>query len=303
MAKSVDQAYGAESRGSSTMMFDANKLKIITDKKHPLYDERVDLPVNESVVLSIMMTGVRQPIQVWKDPESGDVIVLDGKQRVKNTLEANKRLKKAGELPKQIPAIALKGNSQHALGTMALLNEGRQDTTPLGKARLGERLMNAGYDETQVGTLLHLKAGTLKNYLSLLTCSSVVKNAVESGNLAPSLAYRLAKLEPAEQKTQLAKMLKAAEGVEGHRRRGKRMKEATGDAGPKMRSKKEIKTMIAALAERFGATAQGTIDLLEWVLGGELPELDMKVVQVDATDATDETATEDETPVAANGEP
>jgi ParB family chromosome partitioning protein len=277
------------------MMFDAHKLKIIADKKHPLYDERVDLPLDESVVLSIMMTGVRQPIQVWKDPETGDVIVLDGKQRVKNTLEANKRLKKAGELAKQIPGIALKGNSQHALGTMALLNEGRQDTTPMGKARLGERLMNAGYDETQVGTLLHLKAGTSKNYLALLTCSAVVKSAVDSGNLAPSLAYKLAKLEPADQKKQLAVMLKAAEGVEGHRRRGKKMREATGDTKPKMRSRKEVQSMIQDLIERFGDKAQTTIDLLEWVLGGVDPTVEDAVKTVDPT--------EDETPVAANGAP
>ena len=56
------------------------------------------------------------------------------------------------------------------------------------------------------------------------------------------MAYKMSKLEPAEQKEQLAKMLKAADGVKGKRRRGKKMRAATGEQ--KMRTKKEVEKMI-----------------------------------------------------------
>jgi ParB family chromosome partitioning protein len=262
MAKSADEAYGAESRGSSTMLFDADKLKLITDKKHALYDERVEIPVNEEVVASIMLTGVNQPIHVWKNRETGEVIVLDGKQRVKNTIEANRRLKKQGLPAKQIPGIAFKGDQQHALGKMVILNEGRQDPTPSVRAHLAERLLNAGYEEAQVGTILHLKPGTLRNYRAFLECTSSVKSAVESGKLAITFTYGLAKLEPAAQKKKLATLLEAAKGVEGSHRRGKKMRAASGEL--RSRSKKEI------LAMRDNTRSGVWADCLDWVLGKDV---------------------------------
>jgi ParB family transcriptional regulator, chromosome partitioning protein len=272
MAKSVDELYGAESRSSSTMLFDVEKLKIIKDKKHPLYDDRVEYPLNEELIASIMFGGVNVPIKVWKDSESGDVVVLDGKQRCANAHEANKRLKKDGQPTRQIPGIAFKGSLKAALAQMIILNKGRQDTTPQADARSAERLLEAGYSEPEVGTILHLKPGTLKNYLALLSCPAVVRAAVDKGDLQPTDAYKLSKLEPAEQKEKLATMLEAAKGVVGKRRRAKKMRAATGEK--KMRSRKEVAAMLAVLVEKFGSAAQGTIDLLRWVMGEKAPDME-----------------------------
>lgn len=271
MAKSVDQAYGAESRGSSTMLFDVEKLKIIKDKKHPLYDERVEMPLDETVIESIMLSGVHVPIKVWKNPEDGEVVVLDGKQRCANAREANKRLKKDGQPTRQILGIVFHGSLKAALAEMIILNKGRQDTTPQADARSAERLLEAGYSEAETGTILHLKSGTLKNYRALLGCTAVVRAAVDDEKILPTDAYKLSKLEPAEQKEKLAVMLDAAKGVVGKRRRAKKMRAATGEK--KMRSRKEVQTMINMLTERFGKAAQGTIDLLAWVMGAKEPDL------------------------------
>ena len=56
----------------------------------------------------------------------------------------------------------------------------------------------------------HCSKGALKNYLALLACTGAVRSAVESGRVPPTVAYKLSRLEPDEQRGQLEKMLKAA---------------------------------------------------------------------------------------------
>jgi ParB family chromosome partitioning protein len=50
-------------------MFEPENLHLVTDKTHPLYDERIHLPISEAMVLNIMDQGVLEPIIVWKDPK------------------------------------------------------------------------------------------------------------------------------------------------------------------------------------------------------------------------------------------
>ncbi|MDP1177692.1 ParB/Srx family N-terminal domain-containing protein, partial [Klebsiella pneumoniae] len=76
------------------MTFEPATLHLGTDKTHPLYDERIHLPIREAMVLNIRDQGVLEPIIVVKDPETGLTCVVDGRQRVRQTLEANKRLLK-----------------------------------------------------------------------------------------------------------------------------------------------------------------------------------------------------------------
>ena len=52
-AKSADQVYGAENRaGGTVMMFDPEKLVVITDEKHPMYDDRVTPNASPEVLLT-----------------------------------------------------------------------------------------------------------------------------------------------------------------------------------------------------------------------------------------------------------
>lgn len=83
MAKNSIDAYGASGK-SNVLFFEPESLHLVTDTTHPLYDERVHLPLNEAVILNIMELGVLEPIIVWKDPETGKTCVVAGRQRVKN---------------------------------------------------------------------------------------------------------------------------------------------------------------------------------------------------------------------------
>ena len=84
MAKNSIDAYGASGK-TNVLMFDPENLHLVTDKTHPLYDERIHLPIDEGMVLNIKELGVLEPIIVWKDPETGLTCVVVGRQRVRHT--------------------------------------------------------------------------------------------------------------------------------------------------------------------------------------------------------------------------
>lgn len=68
MAKNSIDVYGASGK-TNVLSFEPENLHLVTDKTHPLYDERVHLPIEEGMVLNIAELGVLEPIIVWKDPE------------------------------------------------------------------------------------------------------------------------------------------------------------------------------------------------------------------------------------------
>src|SRR5512143_1919662 len=104
MPKSSRDSLNAKGKRDA-YMFDPEDLVLVTDEKSPLYDERVHLPVNEALVMNMLFApdgvpqGVLEPITAVRNPETGKVEVVVGRQRVKAAREANKRLKKRGEEP------------------------------------------------------------------------------------------------------------------------------------------------------------------------------------------------------------
>lgn len=110
MAKNSIDAYGASGK-TNVLMFEPENLFLVTDKTHPLYDERINLPIDEGMVLNIKELGVLEPIIVWKDPENGRSCVVVGRQRVRHTLEANKLLLKEGKTPLLVPGVVKRGSA------------------------------------------------------------------------------------------------------------------------------------------------------------------------------------------------
>lgn len=52
MAKNSIDVYGASGK-TNVLNFEPENLHLVTDKTHPLYDERVHLPLEEGMVLNI----------------------------------------------------------------------------------------------------------------------------------------------------------------------------------------------------------------------------------------------------------
>lgn len=236
-------------------MFDPEDLVLVTDEKSSIYDERVHLPVDESLVLNIMFApdgvpqGVLEPITVIRNSETGKVEVAIGRQRVKAAREANRRLKKAGLEPVRVPAMIARAQTHRAMGMLISENEHRQDDTPLGRAKKAQRYLDLGRDEAEVATLFGISQSSVKNLLSLLDAPAAVRHAVEAGKITASEGYKLARLEPAEAKEKVEELLEKAPRAPGKKRRGnagKAREIVGGGNGVSKKSENAVATDIAA---------------------------------------------------------
>ncbi|WP_241721877.1 hypothetical protein [Raoultella sp. HC6] len=258
MAKNSKDVYGASGK-TNVLTFEPEKLHLVTDKTHPLYDERVHLPIHEPTVLNIMKLGVLEPIIVWKDPETALTCVVEGRQRVKNTLEANKRLRKEGRKPLLVPAVAKRDSPSRLAQVMVSANEIYQPDTPLGRAKKMADALGRGQDEQDLSLTFGVSIPTVRATLALLDATQAVKDAVEAGTVTVTQARQLGTLPPEEQRAKVAEIETATAGTKG-REKSRRQRAVLGDTKPRLKSRKEI---VKALEGASGEYA----DALRWVLG------------------------------------
>jgi ParB family transcriptional regulator, chromosome partitioning protein len=215
--KDTRAAHGAAAK-KDMLLFNDDQLTLVTDEKHPLYDERVHLEPTEAMILNVMQYGVIEPVIVWKDPETRKTLIVDGRQRLKACREANKRIRKAGGEPHRISGITRRADAGTSVGLMISTNEQRIADTPLNLARKASRMLELGKTEAEVGVALGRAAGTVKNLIALLDAPAVVRHAVEQDKISISDGYKLAKLEPEEAKKKVEQLLKHAPRVPGRKR-------------------------------------------------------------------------------------
>jgi ParB family chromosome partitioning protein len=272
------------------------QLTIVTDKEHPLYDERVNLALNEHLVKNIMIWGPREPVEARKNgvTKAGVPIieVIDGRQRTRATAEANKRLIAQGDEPWQLKVILSNDvkDDGDLLGLQILHNELREDDPPSTKAQKCMRLLEKGKKIAEAANIFGVTEQTIHFWKNLMLCSSKVLKAVDSGELPAVVAVKLAKLPREDQDVQLDKMreegnlrgkaaLEAATAVadaatgktpKPKKAKAKAEEEDEGEeAGPRMRRRPKIEEMLA----RFSAKGVNVADLpngrlvLRWVLG------------------------------------
>ena len=205
MAKNSIDVYGAKGKGNA-LDFDPDKLMLVTDPAHPLFDERVHWPVDESMVRNIMFQGVIQPIEVTKDPDTGEVQVVTGRQRVKAAREANRRLIDRGDPPITVPGIVrrLARNERASVLSAAIASENaiRQQETPLSMAAKMARQLRMR-SEDDVAILFGCNVQTVRATVALLDCCEDVQKAVDTGQINVTHARTLGKLEPAEQRAKV----------------------------------------------------------------------------------------------------
>ncbi|WP_343463508.1 hypothetical protein [Pantoea sp.] len=258
MAKNSIDAYGASGK-SNVLFFEPTALHLVTDPAHPLYDERIHLPIDEAMVLNIMDQGVLEPVLVWKDPETGKVCVVDGRQRVRHSMQANSRLKAEGKEPVLVPAIAKRGSAVRMSQYMVSANEIRRADTPLGRAKKMAAMIERGHDEQDLGLLFGCGLQTVKSTLALLDCTQAVQDAVEGGLVTVTHARQLSTMPPEEQRVKVKELAQVGADVKGHER-ARRQRAVMGESKPRMKSRKEI---TQALTEANGDYAAA----LRWVLG------------------------------------
>lgn len=288
------QRYNAKGR-QDLFLFDPDDIVLVTEKTHPLYDERVNLPVKEWLVKNIMKLGVREPIEVRQngtDPATGRFIVecVYGRQRVKAAREANRRLRELGneaELIK-VPAKIVRGNDSTMTGVMISENEQRQDDDIVIKAQKLERYIALGNTMEDAEVIFGVSRDTLENWQRVLQLDPTILKQINrtgkrGGGIPMVVAIELADLPREKQVEALERMNEsgivagaaAMDFVRGVTGKPPKAKEPTkGKKGEekeervRMRSRSEVEQLLVNIRDAGDdETLPTQARILSWVLG------------------------------------
>jgi ParB family transcriptional regulator, chromosome partitioning protein len=264
--------------------FDPEEILFPESRNGALVDERSTLPVLESLVLDVMVRGIVEPVVVAKGDE-GRPELIDGRQRVKAAIEANRRLAAQGAKLVLVPAVYRRCDELGAYAAMISANEHRQADDAIGRAKKLERFLALGATEDDAAVAFGVTRSTIKNWLAMLDLGPAAKSALKDGKITPTAATQIAKLPKEKQAEALvAVMSKPRTTADGREKRPtvretRAAVDATaGAAAPpakarRMRGKAEIELVMAHRASELrkidGITA------CRWVLGLELDELNM----------------------------
>lgn len=178
-----------DAKRRDSFLLEPERLTLIYDKEHPLYDPRVEEEASESMILNIAMHGVLEPIIVRKN---GDAIeVVAGRGRTKATLEANRRLVAEGKPPLLIPAIVRGGSDADLFGVVIAENEIRREDSIINKGVKARKLLNMGYTVQQIAVTFGATRQAVDTWLAANELPDEIKDAVESGELSATAAVQM----------------------------------------------------------------------------------------------------------------
>lgn len=271
----VKKTWGATGR-SDVLLFDPEDLVIVKDETNSLYDERIHLPLDENHISNVMALGILEPILVRKNGENKDgdpvVEVVDGRQRVRWAIEANKRLKKDGKELLRVPAIARKGDEADLYGIMITTNEVRRQDDAMTRARKVKKYLELGRNEEDAAIRFGRSIATIKNLLALLDAGPAVQKAVSEGRISIQVAKRLAAMPKDEQEKALDDVTKTGNGGgsaaidKADKLRGKKGK--VRNRSVKTRAQmKEMRTLLEG--KKTSEVAQAGAAVLGWALGDD----------------------------------
>ena len=196
--------------------------------EHYLYDARIRLAVSDADMANVREFGVLKPIIIQRDGDRW--LVVDGRQRVRRARAAADLQTQAGESRLAVPCVTKRGTAERTFALSRAANSGHVESSPLMLANDAQRLIDHGMSQAQAGETMGVSQATISAWLSLLTLSSKVKSAVDTGKVSPSAASKLAKLTAAEQDEALAGLLAAGPGKATTERAKNAAKVAKGEA-------------------------------------------------------------------------
>lgn len=223
--------------------------------EHPLYDERIDFPLDETLLDAMMNGGAGDdPILIVKDGD--DALLVDGRQCTRHAREVNKRLKKLGRPLLKLKVIVFDGSLEEAALKGAMLNALRREDTVEMKVSKARRLVKMGHSELAVAAAVCGASTTapLRDLLAFDALDASVKAVFKEG-VIPSItaAVKLAPLKREDQAAEVEKLradrsngVKATVEEVRDRVRAKRSADGVGDAVP---SKSQLRKVLAQAKE------------------------------------------------------
>lgn len=221
-----------DAKRGTMFLVEPENLFVATDPEHPLYDPRANKPISAEMVASILAKNVIEPIIVRKNGKTLEVV--DGRQRTKNAVEANKRLRAEGAPTLCVPVIVRKEDDVEAYETSVSLNEIREDDDVITKAEKAAKLTKMGRTEAEVARAFGVTLITIRTWSRIFDLAPQVRTAIKNGDVGASEAVKeLAELTREEQVTKLDKMRESSPAARKSERRA-----ANGKANGKSEGKK-----------------------------------------------------------------
>lgn len=233
--------------------------------EHPLYDQRVKLPLDMNMARNIAVHGVIQAINVRKDGD--DVQVVEGRQRVRAAREANKILAKEGKETIRVPVKLERGQDHTMFGIMVSANEHRHDDSTIAKAHKLARYLAMGRTEEEAAVMFGVTMQTIKNWTVLLDLDSKVQKAVEDGKISAHSAAGLAKLSRPEQREKLDELLTETAKTGKKASRTKTNASTTGEAKISKRQIQKLLALISKDDEAVDILSEDFIIGVRWAIG------------------------------------
>lgn len=196
----------------------------IPPRGHPLYDSTSPTEFDEERVQVIDRDGtMTDPLEVWTDPDSGTLWVLDGRSRLLDVREVNRRRKERGA-EKMVAAYIVPFNvpgadEKRAIARVRERNYHRRVPKPSDMAVDLVALRNTGYSWEDCAKILHVDTKDAEQFcrklLPLAYCIPDAQAAIDSGELPRSRAAKFGGTAPdgskalgkREQATLLAELL------------------------------------------------------------------------------------------------
>lgn len=198
--------------------FDADdpRIVIITDKSHKLYDRRVDLPIDESMVESIAdpNIGILEPIIVRKVGEEYQVV--DGRQRFRAAREASKRYP---DRKIRIPAIPRTIREYEAAKHATIANVQRTEDSPVIRGLNAKRMIEMGADQEELCSLFGVEWSTIQLWIRVSEkATEPVQDALSAGKITLTSAIKISKKTKEKQLSALEKELSKGKKKPGQKK-------------------------------------------------------------------------------------
>jgi ParB family chromosome partitioning protein len=178
--------------------------KIAPDPAQPR--EEFDAESLGRLAESMKARGQLQPIRVRWDDGTGHYVIVCGERRWRAAEQAGMSA---------ISCVIMDGpiTPGELLTIQVVENALREDLRPIEQAKAFRALMDLnGWSTHQVARELAVDQSTVVKTLALLALPQAVQEYVEQGNLSPSVAYEVGKLESADAQVKIAHQV-VAEGL------------------------------------------------------------------------------------------
>jgi ParB family transcriptional regulator, chromosome partitioning protein len=170
--------------------------RIVPDPNQPRKD--FDQDALAELAASLKARGQLQPIRVRWDEGLGKWIVIAGERRYRAALQAGLST---------LACIEAKGplTEDDTLEDQLVENCLREDLKPIEQAKAFKALLQRRrYSYRQLAESLHISHQAIVRALALLDLPEDIQGRVEAGELAPSVAYEVSRLEDSDQQREVA---------------------------------------------------------------------------------------------------